>query len=162
KEYVKKFNGDIPIVAKLEKPQSIENLDAIVEVSDAVMVARGDLGIELSPVEVRVCEKKIIKPCNKYKKAVIVATQMLESMIENPIPTRAESSDVANAIFDGADAVMLSGETSVGKYAVEAVKMMSEIILAAENSGFYEFDYDIEPADDTSTMTRHAVVYGAD
>lgn len=162
KEYVKKFNGDIPIVAKLEKPQSIENLDEIVEVSDAVMVARGDLGIELSPVEVPVCQKKIIKTCNKYKKAVIVATQMLESMIENPIPTRAESSDVANAIFDGADAVMLSGETSVGKYAVEAVKMMSEIILAAENSGFYEFDYDIEPADDTSTMTRHAVVYGAD
>ena len=162
KEYVKKFNGDIPIVAKLEKPQSIENLDEIVEVSDAVMVARGDLGIELSPVEVPVCQKKIIKTCNKHKKAVIVATQMLESMIENPIPTRAESSDVANAIFDGADAVMLSGETSVGKYAVEAVKMMSEIILAAENSGFYEFDYDIEPADDTSTMTRHAVVYGAD
>ena len=150
KEYVKKFNGDIPIVAKLEKPQSIENLDEIVEVSDAVMVARGDLGIELSPVEVPVCQKKIIKTCNKHKKAVIVATQMLESMIENPIPTRAESSDVANAIFDGADAVMLSGETSVGKYAVEAVKMMSEIILAAENSG------------DTSTMTRHAVVYGAD
>lgn len=162
KEYTSKFKGEIPVVAKLEKPQSMDNLDEIVKVSDAVMVARGDLGIELSPVEVPICQKKIIEKCGKYKKPVIVATQMLESMIENPIPTRAESSDVANAILDGADAVMLSAETSVGQYAVEAVKMMSEIIIATESSGFYKYDKEIEPADDVSTMTRHAIVYGAD
>ncbi len=162
KNYIKKFGGDIPVVAKLEKPQSMDNLEEIVEVSDALMVARGDLGIELSPVEVPICQKKIIEICNKYKKPVIVATQMLESMIENPIPTRAESSDVANAILDGADAVMLSAETSVGHYAADAVKMMSEIIVATENSGFYKYDNDIEPDVNPLTMTRHAIVYGAD
>ena len=162
KKYIQDFGGDIPVVAKMEKPQSMANLSDIVSVSDAVMVARGDLGIELSPVEVPICQKKIIQECNKHKKPVIVATQMLESMIENPIPTRAESSDVANAILDGADAVMLSAETSVGQYAVEAVKMMSEIIRAAEASGFYKYDNETEMLPEVATMTRQAIVTGAD
>lgn len=162
KKYIQEFNGDIPVVAKMEKPQSMANLSEIVSSADAVMVARGDLGIELSPVEVPICQKKIIQECSKYKKPVIVATQMLESMIDNPIPTRAESSDVANAILDGADAVMLSAETSVGKYATEAVKMMSEIIIATEASGFYKYDYEPEMLPEISTLTRQAIVTGAD
>ncbi len=162
KEYIKKFKGNIPIIAKLEKPQAMDNLEEIVDVSDACMVARGDLGIELSPVEVPVCQKKIINECNRQNKPVIVATQMLESMIKNPIPTRAESSDVANAVLDGADAVMLSGETSVGSYAAQAVKMMKEIIIASELSGFYNYDREIKSMNSTYAKTRCAIVYGAD
>ncbi len=162
KKVMEKAGGDIPFVAKLEKPEAIENLEEIIEVSDAVMVARGDLGIELSPVEVPVCQKKIIEVSNKYKKPVIVATQMLESMITNSIPTRAEASDVANAILDGADAVMLSAETSVGNYPLDAVKLMREIIIATETSGFYRYDNEIPPSCDKSLKTRHAIVYGAD
>ena len=161
KKYINDFNSSIPVVSKLEKPDAIKNLKEIVSVSDAIMVARGDLGIELSPVEVPICQKLIIEESNKQRKPVIVATQMLESMINEPIPTRAEASDVANAILDGADAVMLSGETSVGRFAVDAVKMMSKIAMTTENSCFYQFDTDTEP-DDEITLTRQAVVFGAD
>jgi pyruvate kinase len=121
-----------PVIAKLEKPQAIEHLDAILEVADAVMVARGDLGVELAPERVPIIQKEIIRRAALFRKPVITATQMLESMIEHPRPTRAEASDVANAIFDGTDAVMLSGETAVGKYPAEAVAMMARIVLAAE------------------------------
>lgn len=122
----------LPIIAKLEKPAALDNLDAIIEIADGVMVARGDLGVELSPQQVPTAQKRIIEAANRHRKIVITATQMLESMIEHPLPTRAEVSDVANAIFDGSDAVMLSGETASGHYPVESVKMMAAIIGEAE------------------------------
>ena len=122
----------IPVIAKLEKPSALDNLEAIVDIADGVMVARGDMGVELSPQRVPTAQKCIIEAANRKWKFVITATQMLESMMTNPIPTRAEASDVANAVYDGTDAVMLSGETAMGTYPVEAVKMMSAIVEEAE------------------------------
>lgn len=135
REFIAKKNPDkknLPIVAKLELPQAVKNLDNILEVADGVMVARGDLGVETSPADVPVIQKEIIQAANWRNKLVITATQMLDSMIENPRPTRAEASDVANAIFDGTDAVMLSGESASGKYPIESVRMMASIIEEAE------------------------------
>src|SRR6202171_576087 len=123
-----------PIIAKLEKPEAIENLDAILRAADGVMVARGDLGVEMRPERVPVVQKTIIARAREFRRPVITATQMLESMTQNPRPTRAEASDVANAIFDGSDAVMLSAETASGNYPVEAVQMMAKIIEKAEKS----------------------------
>ena len=123
-----------PVIAKLEKPEAIENLDAILKVSDGVMVARGDLGVEMSLEQVPVIQKHIIRRALEFRIPVITATQMLESMTENPRPTRAEASDVANAVFDGTDALMLSAETASGKYPVESVLMMDRIIREAEAS----------------------------
>lgn len=117
----------IPVISKIEKPQAIENLESILEETDGIMVARGDLGVEMDLAEVAILQKQIIQKCSEYGKPVIVATQMLQSMINEPVPTRAEVSDVANAIIDKTDAVMLSGETAVGKYPVESVKMMRRI-----------------------------------
>lgn len=136
KDYMQELNADIPIIAKIEKPQAVENLSEIMKESYGVMVARGDLGIEMSPEDVPITQKEIIKEAARQRKTCIVATQMLESMIEEPIPTRAEASDVANAILDGADAVMLSGETASGKYPVKAVEMMHRISENIETSGF--------------------------
>jgi pyruvate kinase len=134
KNLIRRAGKDTPVIAKLEKPEAIENLDAILRVADGVMVARGDLGVEMNPERVPVVQKMIINRAREARRPVITATQMLESMTENPRPTRAEASDVANAIFDGSDAVMLSAETASGKYPVEAVAMMARIIEEAEAS----------------------------
>lgn len=132
KEWLSKNGKPTPVIAKIEKKEAIDAFDSILNAADGIMVARGDLGVELSPAKVPVIQKEIIKRCNETGKLVITATQMLESMINSPIPTRAEAADVANAVWDGTDVVMLSGETSVGKHPVETVKMMQEIIINSE------------------------------
>jgi pyruvate kinase len=132
----------LPLIAKLEKPQAIEHLDEILAASDGVMVARGDLGVELAPEDVPPLQKTIIRKANRRGIPVITATQMLESMIDEPMPTRAEASDVANSIWDGTDAVMLSGETAVGAHPVEAVEMMHRIVVRAEESVPRQLDED--------------------
>jgi pyruvate kinase len=127
----------LPIIAKIEKPQAVERIEAILEVSEGVMVARGDLGVEVSIEKVPVYQKRILEAAKRAGKLAITATQMLDSMERNPRPTRAETTDVANAILDGTDAVMLSGETSVGKYPIEAVRMMDKISREVESSVFF-------------------------
>jgi pyruvate kinase len=134
RQIVAAHGGDTPLIAKLEKPQAIDHLEEILEACDGVMVARGDLGVEMAPEKVPVIQKYVIRRASVWRKPVITATQMLESMIENPRPTRAEASDVANAIFDGSDSVMLSAETATGRYPREAVAMMSRIVIEAESN----------------------------
>ena len=150
---------DIPIIAKLERPEAIVNLHEIIHATDGVMVARGDLGVETSPAEVPITQKRIIQEANLHAKIVITATQMLDSMIHNPRPTRAEASDVANAIFDGTDAVMLSGETASGAYPIEFVQMMNTIVCEAERNfedwGHKDF-FSEQTRDDAVSMTRAA------
>lgn len=137
---------EINVIAKLEKPQAIDNLDEILEVSDGVMVARGDLGVELPPEAVPIIQKKILARASRWGRFAITATQMLESMTTNSRPTRAEASDVANAIFDGSDAVMLSAETASGRYPVEAVQMMARIVFSAEaNRQHVNYQWEREP-----------------
>jgi pyruvate kinase len=135
REIMRQEDIEVPVIAKLEKPEAIENLEAIVEAFDGVMVARGDLGVELPLEQVPLVQKRAVQAARERNKPVIVATQMLESMIESSRPTRAEASDVANAVLDGADAVMLSGETSVGKHPIAAVRTMERIIDAVESHG---------------------------
>jgi pyruvate kinase len=138
KALIRRANKDTPVIAKIEKPEAVDNLEEILRATDAVMVARGDLGVEMSPERVPVVQKNIILRAREFRRPVITATQMLESMTQNPRPTRAEASDVANAIFDGSDAVMLSAETATGKYPLETVGMMARIIEEAESS-IHEF-----------------------
>lgn len=148
------------IIAKVEKPEALENIDEIIAATDAVMVARGDMGVEVVMEEVPMIQKDIVKKCNSAAKPVIIATQMMESMIDNPRPTRAETNDVANAVLDGADVVMLSAETAAGKYPVEVIKSMSKTITLAENHEgvFYRFeDHD----DESETFLNDKVVTSA-
>jgi len=135
KKCIRDNGGNIPVIAKVENSEAIRNIDEIINISDAVMIARGDMGVELPPEEVPVVQKEIIRKCAKAAKPVIVASQMLESMVSSPRPTRAESSDVANAILDGADAVMLSEETASGQYPEESVRIMDRIAVRMEGSG---------------------------
>ncbi|MDR1388120.1 MAG: pyruvate kinase [Propionibacteriaceae bacterium] len=147
----------LPVVAKIEKPQAVEHLDAIIDAFDAFMVARGDLGVELPFEQVPLVQKRIIRAARTWAKPVVVATQMLESMMTAPRPTRAEASDVANAVMDGADAVMLSGETSVGEYPVEAVAAMERIVSAVERDGLAQ----IAAIDWDPRTTSGVVAWGA-
>ena len=132
KRIISRAKKDIPVVAKIEKPQAVDSIEEIIQKSDVIMVARGDLGVEVSAEEVPPIQKKIISLCNNSGTPVITATQMLESMINNPRPTRAEASDVANAVLDGTDAVMLSAETAAGKFPVTSVQTMHRIVNLTE------------------------------
>ncbi len=142
KHIIKSVHSQARVVAKIEKPQAIEDIDDIIAATDAIMVARGDLGVELPMQQVPILQKQIVKKCLANAKPVIIATQMMESMLTNPVPTRAEVSDVGNAVMDGADAVMLSGETSVGKYPLKVIDCMSKIIEEVETK--YEDLYHFE------------------
>jgi pyruvate kinase len=126
------YGGDVPVIAKIERPEAIDRLEALLDEADGVMIARGDLGVEMGPEAVPLLQKRIILEANRRRRLVITATQMLESMTQQATPTRAEASDVANAVFDGTDAVMLSAETASGRYPVEAVRVMDRIVRAAE------------------------------
>ena len=147
------LHSDAWVIAKLEKPQAIEHLDSILETADAIMVARGDLGVEVPPEKVPAIQKHIIRRAAEFRKPVITATQMLESMIENPRPTRAEASDVANAIYDGTDAVMLSAETAAGKYPVESIAMMAKIVTETEQ----QMRLEAQPLQRTRRMAKLSV-----
>ncbi len=169
RELLHEHGGDeVHVISKLEKPQAIDNLDEILEVSDGVMVARGDLGVELPPEAVPIMQKKILARASQYGRFAITATQMLESMTANSRPTRAEASDVANAIFDGSDTVMLSAETASGKYPVEAVQMMARIIFAAEAARNVDVPWERSPfrkiseADEFTDALAGAANYAAE
>lgn len=151
---------DVPIIAKIERTEAVDNIDSIISVSNYIMVARGDLGVEISSEDVPLLQKKIIKKCNDAIKPVITATQMLESMIQNPGPTRAEASDVANAILDGTDCVMLSAETSTGKYPIQTVSMMKKIILKTETIKLSTYFKDIF-VEDSPENTLHTICNSA-
>jgi pyruvate kinase len=148
KELLKKENVTKQVIAKIEKPEAVKNFDEILKAADGIMVARGDLGVEMDPQDVPIIQKEIIRKCRAVGKLVITATQMMESMIKNPIPTRAEASDVANAVWDGTDVVMLSAETSIGKFPVEAVKVMNDILQKSESQHNYFSKHNFDIPDD--------------
>jgi pyruvate kinase len=156
KNLIKKKKGHAGVVAKIEKPEALKEIDQIIELADAVMIARGDLGVEVPFDEVPVIQKLIVGKCNVRSKPVIIATQMMESMIKNFRPTRAEANDVANAVLDGADALMLSGETSVGKYPVETISSMQSIIAYTEKHGIF-FNKQYTPKEETSTFLADSI-----
>lgn len=148
------------IIAKVEKPQALENIDSIIDATDAVMIARGDLGVEVPIEELPLAQKMIVKKCQQKARPVIIATQIMESMIESPQPTRAEVNDVANAVLDGADTLMVSGETSVGKFPVEVIKNINKIIRKIESSDII-YNYDHEPSTQSKTFLSDALCKNA-
>jgi pyruvate kinase len=160
KELIKEAGKQTSVIAKIEKPEALDELDGIIEVSDAIMVARGDLGVEIEFHKVPLIQKSIVNKCISQSKPVIIATQMMESMITNATPTRAEANDVANAVLDGADTVMLSGETSVGKYPVETIANMQMIIDSTESRGFHFFKKH-PPKTHNSTFLQDSICYNA-
>ncbi len=153
-------DGKALIMAKIEKPSAVKNIDEIIKVADGIMIARGDLGVEMPTEKVPIVQKNIIKRCRHFGKPVVVATQMLESMISNLVPTRAEASDVANAIYDGADAVMLSGESAVGDYPVESVSTMDSIIETVEKDK-NNFNLEIDTIDNLKTIDNTDAITSA-
>ncbi len=159
-EIMGEFGARLPVLAKIEKPQAVDNLEAIVEAFDGLMVARGDLGVEMPLERVPLVQKRAVEAARRRSKPVIVATQMLDSMISNSRPTRAEASDVANAVLDGADAVMLSGETSIGAYPVETVATMARIVVAAEEQLFRVPSVDREPTTIAGAIAKAAATVG--
>ncbi len=161
RQIIRRAASRMRVIAKIEHPLAIERIGGILDAADGIMVARGDLAVELSPAEVPTAQKQLVRKANEAGRACIVATQMLESMIESPHPTRAEASDVANAIYDGADVLMLSGETAVGRYPVEAVSIMSEIIRKAEDSPFRYHQIPRGLTDTQETGFAHALARAA-
>lgn len=162
KNWLRKRNADIPVIAKIENSQALDNIDDIINAADGLMVARGDLGVELPPEYVPMIQKDLIERCNIAMKPVITATQMLESMTEHETPTRAEAADVANAVLDGTDALMLSAETSVGRYPVEALKMMDRIIRFTEESKPFKNATDIVSNNFAQALAESACSSAAD
>ncbi len=160
KQLIKRKKKKVNVIAKIEKPQAIDNLDEIIQASDAVMVARGDLGVELDFARVPLIQKEIVEKCINYSRPVIIATQMMESMITNFRPTRAEANDVANAVLDGADTLMLSGETSVGKYPVLTIESMHRIIRQTEKLK-YDYNRGLPPNPASERFVRDSVCYSA-
>ena len=162
KEIISKQGHKAPVIAKIEKHEALERLDEIIEISDGIMVARGDLGVEIPPEDVPLIQKNIIQKANDAGKPVITATQMLRSMVNSPRPTRAEAADVANAVLDGTDAVMLSEETASGSYPVEAVRFMNRIATKAETGFPYERFLHLTPQKEVSPSVAHASCVLAD
>lgn len=160
RKILNKHKSGTNIIAKIEKPQAVKNLDDIIEVSNGIMVARGDLGVELPMEKVPMIQKRAVLKCNKASKPVIIATQMMESMIESPTPTRAEANDVANAVMDGADAVMLSAETAIGKYPVKVVNAVERILRSTEK-GWNIYNKAQEPDPGSSTFLSDEICYTA-
>ncbi len=160
RKIIQQYQRDVKIIAKIEKPEAIENFDEILQETDGVMIARGDLGVETPFNRVPVLQKLLVHKCIQQAKPVIIATQMMESMITNFLPTRAEATDVSNAVLDGADAVMLSGETSVGQFPVDTITNMQKVISSTEASGFY-LNHDYKPDKNSEFFLRDSVCYNA-
>ncbi|MDA0193666.1 MAG: pyruvate kinase [Bacteroidetes bacterium] len=161
REKIKAAGKDTKIIAKIEKPEALKNIDEIIDATDGLMVARGDLGVEIAMEDVPVAQKLLVKKCNQKGKPVIIATQMMESMIENPRPTRAETNDVANAVMDGADAMMLSAESASGKFPVESVKSMARTILSVEQAAESIYNKNYKVTEDSESFVHDTLVRAA-